>query len=93
MILEIKKCVLKLELLDMINSIKEFSTKDKRIINQVFEEIYYEYGHLIGFVISQYVKNKQDVEELANDTFISLFNNITNLQESKNLKYYILVIN
>jgi len=42
-------------------------TKDKRIINQVFEEIYYEYGHLIGFVISQYVKNKSDAEELIND--------------------------
>lgn len=63
-------------------------TKDKRIINQVFEEIYYEYGHLIGFVISQYVKNKSDVEELINDVFLNFFNNLDKIK-IKNIKAYL----
>ncbi len=46
-------------------------TKNKKIINQAFEEIYYEYGHLIGFIISQYAKNYSDVEELINDVFLN----------------------
>lgn len=63
-------------------------TKDKRIINQVLEEIYYEYGHLIGFVISQYVKNKSDVEELINDVFLNFFNNLDKIK-IKNIKAYL----
>ena len=63
-------------------------TKDKKLINQVFEEIYYEYGHLIGFVISQYVKNKSDVEELINDVFLNFFNNLDKIK-IKNIKAYL----
>lgn len=63
-------------------------TKDKKIINLVFEEIYYEYGHLIGFVISQYVKNKADVEELINDVFLNFFNNLDKIK-IKNIKAYL----
>lgn len=63
-------------------------TKDKKIINQAFEEIYYEYGHLIGFVISQYVKNKSDVEELINDVFLNFFNNLDKIK-IKNIKAYL----
>lgn len=73
---------------DMIRLLK---SNDEEKIRYSFNCVYNQYYKLVCFCISQYVKNKQDVEELANDTFISLFNNITNLQESKNLKYYILV--
>mgnify|MGYP003312171066 CR=1 FL=1 len=34
-------------------------------IEKVFEKIYYKYGKLIGFVISKYVSNSSDVEELV----------------------------
>ncbi len=63
-------------------------TKNKKIINQAFEEIYYEYGHLIGFIISQYVKNYSDVEELINDVFLNFFNNLDKIK-IKNIKAYL----
>lgn len=63
-------------------------SKNKKIINQVFEEIYYEYGHLVGFVISQYVNSKLDIEELINDVYLSFFNNLDNIK-IKNIKAYL----
>jgi RNA polymerase sigma-70 factor (ECF subfamily) len=65
-------------------------SKDINKINAVFEEIYYEYGHLIGFVISKYVSNKQDIEELINDVFLSFFNHIDKIK-IKNIKSYLAI--
>ena len=79
-----KWCILRVE----ENLKYALRTKDKKLINQVFEEIYYEYGHLIGFVISQYVKNKSDVEELINDVFLNFFNNLDKIK-IKNIKAYL----
>lgn len=63
-------------------------TKDEKIINQVFEEIYYEYGHLVGFVISKYISSKNDIEELINDVFLSFFNNLDKIK-LQNIKAYL----
>lgn len=63
-------------------------SKNKNQINDVFEEIYYEYGHLVGFVISKYVSSKLDIEELINDVFLSFFNNLDKIK-MKNIKAYL----
>lgn len=62
--------------------------KNKNTLNNVFEEIYYEYGNLVGFVISKYVQDKGDIEELINDVFLSFFNNLYKIK-LKNIKSYL----
>ena len=73
----------------LIKKLKSYNEED---IRYSFNCVYNKYFKLVCFCISQYVSSKEDVEEIANDTFISLFNNIDKLQENKNLKYYLLTI-
>ena len=49
---------------------------DIQRIDLLFEEIYYRYGKLVGFVISKYVFVKEDIEESISDVFISFYNNL-----------------
>ncbi len=64
---------------------------DASKIKSVFEEIYYEYGKLVGFIISKYVSNRADIEEIINDVFIS-FSLRMFKTEIKNIKFYLAVI-
>ena len=59
-------------------------------IEKVFEQIYYKYGKLIGFVISKYVSNNSDVEELVNDVFLN-FSKVLFSIKLDNIKYYLVV--
>lgn len=72
--------------------IKMLKSNDEQSIRYAFNCVYNKYFKLVCFCISQYVSSPQDVEELANDTFVNFFNNISKLDENKNLKYYLLVI-
>ena len=67
-------------------------SKDKLIIDEVYEEIYNEYYKLVYFVILQIIKNKEETEELVNDTFLKAFNNITKFKEDTSLKSWIVQI-
>ncbi len=67
-------------------------SKDKLIIDEVYEEIYDEYYKLIYFVIIQIIKNKDETEELVNDTFLKAFNNITKFRQDTSLKSWIVQI-
>ncbi len=40
---------------------KAINQKNPEKIEQVFEEIYYEYGKLVGFIISKYISKKEDI--------------------------------
>lgn len=71
--------------------IKILKSNNEEEIRYAFKCVYEKYFKLVCFCISQYVNSKEDVEELANDTFLSFFNNIDNLDLNKNIKYYILV--
>lgn len=57
-------------------------------IEQIFEEIYYEYGKLVGFIISKYVSKREDIEELVDDVFIS-FSKSMMKTKINNIKYYL----
>lgn len=59
-------------------------------VETIFEEIYYEYGKLVAFIISKYVYRKEDVEELVDDVFVSFFKIIFK-SEIQNIKYYLTV--
>ena len=69
---------------------KELKSDDQNVRVRAFNDIYNYYFKLVCFCISQYIDNKEDIEEIADDTFINFFNNIDHLDETKNIKYYIL---
>lgn len=70
--------------------IRALNKKDINQIEHVFEEIYYKYGKLVGFVISKYVYNISDVEELINDVFCN-FSKVLYSIKFDNIKYYLVV--
>lgn len=62
--------------------------QDMFAIEKIFEKIYYEYGKLVGFVISKYVSNTADIEELINDVFLN-FSKVLYSIKLDNIKYYL----
>ncbi len=58
-------------------------------IEEVFSELYLEYGKLIAFVISKYVSSREDIEELTNDVFVN-FSKVFYKIELNNIKYYLI---
>ena len=48
-------------------------TKDRVLINAIFEEIFNEYSKLIAFIISKYVHIKEDVEDLVMNVFLKFY--------------------
>ena len=71
--------------------IKKLKSHDTDEAYHAFKCIYEKYYKLIFYCINNYVNNKEDSEELTNDTFLNVFNNLNNLNENKNLKYYLVV--
>ena len=55
-----------------------------------FEKIYYIYFILVSFIISKYIHNGLDVEELTNDVFIN-FNQANKNSKIKNVKRYLII--
>ena len=65
--------------------------KSKSLLENIFEEIYYEYFKLIAFVISKYIHNKEDVEELTNDVFLK-FSKVFINKDIENIQSYLVQI-
>ena len=55
------------------------NSKDINRINEAFNEFYNHYFKLIYYIISQYIDNTYDIEDLTQDVFVKFFNNITNI--------------
>ena len=71
----------------LISAIKK---QDISAIERIFEQIYYDYGKLVGFVISKYVSNTADIEELINDVFLK-FSKVLYSIKLDSIKYYLVV--
>ena len=67
---------------------KALLADDRIIVEKVFEEIYEEYQGLIKYVISKYVHNELDVEEIMNDVFYNFYKSIFKI-DMYNIKYYL----
>lgn len=67
-------------------------SEDKNVSVRFFNYAYDKYYKLVCFCIYNYINNPQDVEELANDVFVSLYLNKDRLDDNRNLKYYIITI-
>lgn len=61
-------------------------------INEAFNQFYNHYFKLIYYIISQYIDNTCDVEDLTQDVFVKFFNNITKIDLDNNVKYYLTTI-
>lgn len=68
---------------------KNIQQYNQNKIMKLFEEIYNEYYKLICYILSKYISNENDIEELANDTFLKFFNNMRNIKSS--IKYYLVI--
>lgn len=62
---------------------------NQKKIDSVFEEIYYQYGNLVAYIISKYVNKLEDIEELTNDVFINFYKRCFNTTIN-NIKYYLI---
>ena len=69
---------------------RAIKAKNSLEIEKAFEQIYYKYGKLVAFVISKYVFNKNDIEELVNDVFLN-FSRVLYSIKLDNIKYYLVV--
>lgn len=61
---------------------------DEQKIHEVFNQIYVKYGKLVYFMISKYVDNPQDIEDLTQEVFLKFFNGL-HKTEINNIKYYL----
>ena len=67
---------------------KALISDDRILLEKVFEEIYNEYHNLIIYIVSKYINNELDIEEILNDVFFYFFKNIFKT-EMTNIKYYL----
>ena len=64
----------------------------KRKDEEAFELVYYEYSNLIYYIAFSITKNREDSEEVLQDTFINMFNSIENYKESNKFKQWLMQI-
>ena len=80
----------------IMNLEKELSlalkTGNQKEISLIFKKIYDTYYRLILYVLSLDIKNKEDVLDLTQESFVTLFNEILKNKEIRNIKYYLLTI-
>lgn len=67
---------------------KLIKSKNVVALKNYFSILYTKYYKLVCFAISKYVKQKEDIEDLADETFLNVFNNIQSIDTS--FKYYVI---
>lgn len=66
---------------------KVLKSGDIDLIHEYFDELYNKYKGLVCFIISKYINNKEDVYDVAQEVFLSFFNNADTVSSS--IKYYL----
>ena len=54
-----------------------------------FQYLYTKYKPLVSFVVAQFVRNKSDIEDITQETFINFFNHVESINSS--IKTYLTV--
>jgi RNA polymerase sigma-70 factor (ECF subfamily) len=67
--------------------LKKLSSSNHDVVNEAFEEIYKKYYKLVCFVSGKYLLNNLDIEDVAYDSFMSLY---LHRQDVHDIKYYLL---
>lgn len=68
--------------------IKKIKQRDE----EAFEIIYNKYEGLIYYIALSITKNKEDAEEVVQDTFVNMFNSINSYQEKNKFKQWLMQI-
>ena len=68
--------------------IKRIKAKDE----EAFEIIYRKYEGLIYYIALSITKNKDDAEEVVQDTFLNMFNSIDTYEEKNKFKQWLMQI-
>lgn len=54
-----------------------------------FDEIYFEYQKMVFNLALQYVQNKEDAEEITQDVFVKVYNNLSSFKNQSSLKTWV----
>ena len=68
--------------------IEDLKTRDE----EAFEIIYNKYSKLIYYIALSITKNKEDAEEVVQDTFLNMFNHINSYTEKDKFKSWLMQI-
>ena len=69
--------------------ISVLKTGDRNKIEKIFEEIYEKYYKLLYFCVGSYITQREDIEDIVMDTFLSFFNNLDSIDLNGNIKNYL----
>ena len=69
--------------------ISVLKTGDRNKIEKTFEEIYEKYYKLLYFCVGSYITQREDIEDIVMDTFLSFFNNLDSIDLNGNIKNYL----
>jgi len=69
--------------------IKALKSGSSNQLNLAFEEIFQEYSGLIYHIAISIIQNKETAEDIVMDTFTRFFENIPNLDPTRNFKYWL----
>ena len=69
--------------------ISVLKTGDRNRIEKTFEEIYEKYYKLLYFCVGSYITQREDIEDIVMDTFLSFFNNLDSIDLDGNIKNYL----
>ena len=69
--------------------ISVLKTGDRNRIEKIFEEIYEKYYKLLYFCVGSYITQREDIEDIVMDTFLSFFNNLDSINLNGNIKNYL----
>ncbi len=81
---------MKLDKLKIRQLLIEIKSGDLKTIQMKYKEIYDFFSKLLFYVSYEILHNRLDAEEVVNDTFIAFFNSISDLNEEKNIKYWLI---
>lgn len=67
---------------------KALRSGNKKQLNKCFEYLYNQYKNLIAFNIAKYIPEKEIIQDLVNETYLSFFNNADKV--NRNIKNYLI---
>ena len=72
-----------------VELISALKSNDINKVQESFKNIYEAYYKLVYFCVGNFLKNKEDIEDVTQEVFINFFNNLENINVSGSIKYYL----
>ena len=72
-----------------VELISALKSNDISKLQESFKNIYEAYYKLVYFCVGNFLKNKEDIEDVTQEVFINFFNNLENINVSGSIKYYL----